>query len=233
MSSVLELRRYALRPGHRETLIALFEREFIESQESCGMLPIGHYRDLDDADSFVWLRGFENMDARRRGLECFYIKSEAWKRYRNEANATMIDSDNVLLLRPASPSAGFDLTGLHRPQMGQAFTPPSLVGVAVLMLSAHTSAEVVSSFEREMLPAIGRDGHVLGYFATEETPNDFPGLPVRNEPALVIAGRFAEESALARWSQLFERDALPDAVQSRVIKSEIIRLEPAARALLR
>ncbi|MDX8463676.1 NIPSNAP family protein, partial [Mesorhizobium sp. VK2D] len=32
-SPIVELRQYTLRPGQRETLIALFDREFIESQE--------------------------------------------------------------------------------------------------------------------------------------------------------------------------------------------------------
>ena len=32
---VVELRRYDLRPGARETLIELFEREFVETQEAC------------------------------------------------------------------------------------------------------------------------------------------------------------------------------------------------------
>ncbi len=37
-----------MRPGRRDELIDLFEREFIETQEACGMVPIGHYRDLHD-----------------------------------------------------------------------------------------------------------------------------------------------------------------------------------------
>ncbi|TIT92200.1 MAG: NIPSNAP family protein, partial [Mesorhizobium sp.] len=33
-SPVVELRQYTLKPGRRETLIALFDREFIETQEA-------------------------------------------------------------------------------------------------------------------------------------------------------------------------------------------------------
>ena len=38
---IVELRQYTLRPNQRDTLIALFEREFVESQEACGMHLVG------------------------------------------------------------------------------------------------------------------------------------------------------------------------------------------------
>jgi NIPSNAP len=71
-SSVVELRRYRLHPGAREKLIDLFEREFVEAQEVVGMTVIGQFRDLDDLDSFVWLRGFRDMPSRAEALGAFY-----------------------------------------------------------------------------------------------------------------------------------------------------------------
>jgi hypothetical protein len=62
--SIVESRRYALHPGTRETLIDLFEREFVETQEAVGNFVLGTFRDVDDPDSFVWLRGFAAMRAR-------------------------------------------------------------------------------------------------------------------------------------------------------------------------
>src|SRR5262245_46474960 len=96
---VVELRQYTLHPGQRDVLIELFDREFVESQESQGMTVIGQFRDLDNPDRFVWLRGFRNMAERAEGLKAFYT-GPVWKAHREAANATMIDSDNVLLLRP-------------------------------------------------------------------------------------------------------------------------------------
>ena len=55
---VVELRQYTLQPGQRDVLIDLFDREFVESQEAAGMAIVGQFRDLDDPDRFVWLRGF-------------------------------------------------------------------------------------------------------------------------------------------------------------------------------
>ena len=52
--TVVELRRYRLHPGARDTLIELFDREFVESQEAVGMHLLGQFRDLDDLDSFIF-----------------------------------------------------------------------------------------------------------------------------------------------------------------------------------
>lgn len=95
--AVVELRQYTLHPGRRDTLIALFEREFIETQEALGLRVIGQFRDLDDPDRFIWLRGFSDMSARRRSLAAFY-DGPVWAAHRDAANATMVDSDNVRLL---------------------------------------------------------------------------------------------------------------------------------------
>ncbi len=105
--TVLELRRYQLRPGRRDELIELFEREFVEPQEAAGAHLFGLFRSGED---FVWLRGFESLEARKAALEEFYF-GPVWKAHRSAANATMLDSDNVLLLRPVrrgltAPPAG-------------------------------------------------------------------------------------------------------------------------------
>src|SRR5678816_2111311 len=101
-SAVLELRQYTLHPGRRDELIELFERAFVESQEAIGMRVLGTFRDLDRPDHFVWLRGFADLASRAPALEAFYT-GPVWRANREAANATMIDSDDVLLLRPARP----------------------------------------------------------------------------------------------------------------------------------
>ncbi|MGW5719088.1 NIPSNAP family protein [Amycolatopsis sp. NPDC003865] len=108
--TVLELRRYTLHPGRRDELISLFEREFVEPQEAAGAHLFGLFRTPASPDEFVWLRGFPSLAARADALSAFYT-GPVWRRFRDEANATMADSDNVLLLRPvvrglASPPPG-------------------------------------------------------------------------------------------------------------------------------
>jgi hypothetical protein len=48
--AVVELRQYTLKPGRRDDLIELFDREFIESQEAEGAHLLGQFRDLDRED---------------------------------------------------------------------------------------------------------------------------------------------------------------------------------------
>src|SRR6266542_1920072 len=103
---IVELRQYTLHPGKRDVLIDLFDREFVESQEALGMKLIGQFRYLDNSNRFVWLRGFRDMSLRAQALKDFY-GGPVWKAHREAANATMIDSDNVLLLHPATATSGF------------------------------------------------------------------------------------------------------------------------------
>src|SRR6266536_6201356 len=116
-SPIVEFRRYTLHPGRRDELIELFEREFVETQEAVGMQVIGQFYDLDNPDQFVWLRGFNDMPAREASLHAFY-GGPIWKAHHDAANATMIDSDNVLLLRLVHPTSGFSLKNGKRPPRG-------------------------------------------------------------------------------------------------------------------
>ena len=68
------------------------------------MTVIGQFRDVSNPDRFVWLRGFSDMEARAVQLGEFYERTIR-KAHRDAANATMIDSDNVLLF--ASDFADF------------------------------------------------------------------------------------------------------------------------------
>lgn len=97
---MIELRQYTLHPGRRDELIELFERELVETQEATGMTIIGTFRDLDDRDRFVWLRGFRDMPTRKKALTAFY-GGPVWAEHGPQANATMVDSTNARLLHPA------------------------------------------------------------------------------------------------------------------------------------
>src|SRR5262245_17210075 len=114
---IVELRQYTLYPGQRDVLIELFDREFVESQEAVGMKVVGQFRDLDNPNRFVWLRGFRDMPSRAQALKDFY-GGPVWKAHREAANATMIDSDNVLLLRSATPTSGISFGNKERAATG-------------------------------------------------------------------------------------------------------------------
>ena len=209
--AIVELRQYTTYPGKRDALIELFEREFIESQEATGIQLVGQFRDLGDPNRFVWLRGFADMPARARALGAFY-SGPVWKAHRAAANATMFDSDNVLLLRPARSGAGFDLAATERAAPGQPAGAPELVVATIYSFAQPVSAAFVDWFDSALRPAFERAGSVvLAELVSDHSENTFPKLPVREgENAFVWLARYPGRAAYdeylaklagdARWS---------------------------------
>ena len=174
--AIFELRQYTLHPGQRDTLIDLFEREFIETQEAAGITLVGLFRDARRADRFVWIRGFPDMEARRKSLEAFYDGS-CWRMHRDAANATMLDSDNVLLLRPAAGSA---------PMTHATFRGPLVAATYVFANDSDAAAFVQAS--SNMSAAQRNDGaSVVALLTMERSPNTFPRLRVREGEHAVVA----------------------------------------------
>ncbi|MFJ3339498.1 NIPSNAP family protein [Streptomyces sp. NPDC086766] len=152
--SIVEFRQYTLHPGTRETLIELFEREFMTGQQAAGVTVGGRFRDLEDPNRFFWLRAFSDMTHRRRALEAFYTGT-VWREHRHAANATMIDSDDVLLLR------------------GPGFAPePGTSEVAATVCQPADTA-AFDAYAAQYL------GPLHALHRTEHAENDYPLLPVR------------------------------------------------------
>jgi quinol monooxygenase YgiN len=238
--AVVELRRYTLHPGTRETLIDLFDRELVEPQEAVGMHVLGQFRDVDDPDSFVWLRGFRDMPARADGLARFY-GGAVWRRHRDAANATMIDSDDVLLLRPTRPGSAFVPQGRDRPAPGARDTSAGLVVVTLYALKRTSADAFPDFFERELEPVLRAAGAAaLASYRSEHSANNFPALPVREgEEVFVWLSRFDDEAAHMRHVAELERsqewrDGLSQALTERIERRpEVFRLAPTTRSLLR
>lgn len=233
--AVVELRQYTLHPGRRDTLIELFEREFVESQERCGMRLIGQFRDLDDPDRFVWLRGFRDMRARAEALGAFY-GGPVWRAHREAANATMIDSDDVLLLRPARPDAGFAPAIGTRAALGASAAPSGLVVAMIWHLPVWVGADFLDLFERRVAPALRATGaSILASFVSEHAANTFPALPVREGENVFIC--FAGFEDAAHWDRHFagfaRADAGPDSRRATASDPQILRLVPTPRSSLR
>ncbi len=204
-SSIVELRRYTLHPGQRDTLIELFDREFVEPQEAVGLRVIGQFRDLDDPNRFVWLRGFADMAGRAAGLEAFY-GGPVWRAHRNAANATMLDSDDVFLLRPAWPGAGIDSDLPKRAAPGSTALPAGLLDASVFPLRAPASRELLTLCREVFSPLLRQHGaRRVGWYVPEDSPNNFPRLPVREgEPVLVGLALFDD---LAAFNTFLRRGA--------------------------
>jgi hypothetical protein len=221
---IVELRQYTLWPGQTDVLIELFDREFVESQEACGMTVLGQFRDLDRPERFVWLRGFDDMATRAEALGRFY-SGPVWRAHAAAANATMIDSDDVLLLQPATGSPGLELRG-ERPADGAA-PPSSRVLVTVCLLPSPVDEAFEDRFDHAVRPVLAEaGGPPIGCLKTEYAENSFPALPVRTgEHAFVWLSRFDGPAELSAHCGR-TTGVMPGAAQR-------LRLAPTGRSWLR
>jgi heme-degrading monooxygenase HmoA len=243
-SPVVELRQYTLKPGQRDTLIDIFDGRLIEGQEDAGMTIIGQFRDLDRPDMFVWMRGFDGMVARKNALADFY-GGPVWAAYRDAANATMIDSDDVLLLKPAWPDGGFDLAGAQRTGLATDEKPiqnKPLTGIVIIEihhLRPGTEVDFANRFETAGAPLMTAQGaRLLAAFVTEHAENSFPRLPVRaDENVFLVVTSF--DSAEAHAHHKAALAASPawqgfwQAAQAGLTKpTETLRLSPTSQSLV-
>jgi hypothetical protein len=233
--AVVELRQYTLHAGTRDTFLELFDREFVESQEVLGSWVIGQFRDLDDPDRVVWLRGFRDMPARAEALTAFY-GGPVWQTHREAANATIVDSDNVLLLRPAN---GGSLALGARPESGTGAMARGIVVATICCFDAPVDNDFLAFFEHEISPVLLETGAcVLGTLVTEPSANNFR-LPVREgEQVFVWFAGFPDLAAYeqhvaaladsANW-----RGRIAGELRRRVMAPpEILRLRPTMRSRL-
>jgi NIPSNAP len=225
--AVVELRQYTLKPGQRDVLIDLFERYFIEGQESVGMTLIGQFRDRGRPDHFVWLRGFPDMVRRHQALEAFY-GGPIWTRHREQANATMLDSDDVLLLRPARPDTTFRVSA-RGPSATSHEGNAATVLAGIYELPQPADDTVVSLFEHDVVPILRGNGVELqAVFVTESARNTFTRLPVREgENVLVWFGTVETRQGPENW-----RGRIVDASRLGQGSMALLELEPTSRSLL-
>jgi NIPSNAP len=238
--SVVELRQYTLKPGRRDDLIALFERHFLEGQEQYGMQILGQFRHRTNPDQFVWLRGFADMQARHRALQGFY-SGPIWQAHRAAANATMLDSDNVLLLKPARIASKLRGDSSQRPAMDAPEEAGGIVIATVYGFDTPVESRFVECFEAQVAPVLGAAGAaLLGYYITEPAENTFPQLPVREgEHVFVWFASFAGERAYAAYQTALTTNqtwitSLVPALQEWLSRpEEVLELVPTRRSLVR
>ena len=234
MSSIVELRQYMLHPGQRETLIEVFDREFVESQEALDIEVIGQFRDIDRPDVFTWLRGFRDMESRRASLAAFY-DGPVWHTHRDVANATMIAWDYVRLLRPVNPDSGF------APNGARDLPADGLVLATVYPLDPRLARSFRDLFDELVRPELVATGaRPLAMLETEPSVNTYPSLPIReNEYVFAWFARFPSVAAhdehartlaaSSRW-----RNAIASAIGAHLVAApEVHRLTPTTRSRLR
>jgi hypothetical protein len=231
---IVELRQYTLKPGGFGVLNDLFDHYFVDGQEEAGISVLGQFQDRRRPEMFVWLRGFPDMKARHRALERFY-DGPIWAAHRNAANATMVDSDDVLLLRPARPGSGIATAG---GDAGEGQTSGGAVLVGVYLLREPAGEDVLRLLECQAFPRLRAAGaRVRGFYVTEPSPNLFR-LPVREgeHAAVWIASASAERAASALAviaDRNWRREVNLELVNRLATPPAILELAPTLRSRLR
>ncbi len=232
--SVVELRQYTLHPGRRDELVSLFEQTFIEPQEAAGIRVLGQFEDVDCPERFVWFRGFWDMASRRTSLAAFY-EGAVWREHRDAANATMVDSDDVLLLRPVCPASKFP--GHRR---GAAEDREASRLLVRIFHRAAGATDLLGFCEDHVQPAFeGTGAPVVAWLESEHAANDFPRLPVREGADVVVCiSVLPDEGALRRHLALLAADlawaeAVVPGLRRRIVGDpEQLVLRPTPRSAL-
>lgn len=167
--NVVELRRYTIRPGEREHFAEYFDAYFPEAFQQLGAIAFGQFFERDQPSRFTWLRGFRDMDARAVVNAAFYY-GPVWKEHRGTVNPLMIDSDDVLLLRPLRPVAVLPAADPVREREPR--------GVVVMHIFPGVDPATVESAYAEY--------ECAGLLVTLDAPNNFPQLPVRTDGPWVV-----------------------------------------------
>ncbi|MPZ95876.1 MAG: NIPSNAP family protein [Propionibacteriales bacterium] len=236
--AVVELRQYTLHAGQRDVLIDLFDREFVDPQETAGMHIVGQFRDLDDPNRFVWVRGFGGMPERRMALETFY-EGPVWAAHRDTANATMQDSSNARLLEPVLLSDEYPRLSTPRRPSADPVNTDAVVHITSCELGAPPDERLGTFVGQVLAPALEATGPPpVAAFVTKAARNDYPQLPLRPGRVLVWVTRFGDLREQQDSQRAQEASSLWASVRIELERRTthsptVLRLSPTARSQLR
>jgi hypothetical protein len=231
---VIEFRRYTIKEGEREHFAAYFESYFPEAFQQMGAIAFGQFFERRNPVAFTWLRGFKNTDARAIINAGFYY-GPLWKEHSSTMNNLMVDSDNVLLLRPLSPERGIPVL----PSVDPVKEGKGAQGVVVAEIFA-VKPESVDTFaqraEATFASYRAAGAREAGVLVTLDVPNNFPQLPVRTDgPYLVWLGIVRDNQTLeAKFARLAER-SVESLSATGLLRGtpELVILDPTRRSRLR
>ncbi len=196
-ATLFDLRDYTTTPNSRDAIIERCESVIFPEQERLGAVLPGRFRDADDPNRFVWLRGMRDLDQRKQVLTDFYTDGEMWKSMRAEVNRWIADSDDVLLLRPIS-------------EWGKPAQGASEVGMYSALVKNPLSEKETADLRNQVEAAVkNAKGQLLITFATDPSENNYPRHPIRTgEHGLIWFATYSSCPAL-NVPNLIERRLLP------------------------
>lgn len=225
--AVVELRQFRTRPQRRDEFIELFERHLLVLHREAGATVIGHFRDLDHPDRFVWLRGFADMATRKTALKAV-LSSDSWRVHRDAVRALIVDFDDLLLVR----------TFAARPN-GRQTGAAAIICATILSFAepVDTRMAAVLAEETEQLLAL-LDGQQLGTFVSANSTNNFARMPIRDNVHAWVGLARLSSSAHATYRAVLEEPRVIDNLADKVGASlhgppKLLKLAPCASSRLR
>ncbi len=232
--SVIEFRRYTIREGERQHFAQYFESYFPEAFEQLGAIALGHFFERKNPTTFTWMRAFHSMDDRAKINALFYY-GPLWREHARTLNNLMVNSDNVLLLRPLSPETAVRVL----PAVDPVTEPDGAHGVVVAEIFA-LKPNAVDQFASAAKPTFASYRNAgmreVGVLVTLDAQNNFPQLPIRTDgPYLVWLGIIIDDKKLdTAFSPLAERSS-KSLFATGLLRAEpeIVILDPTRRSRLR
>jgi hypothetical protein len=231
---VVEFRRYTLKERAREHFAQYFESYFPEAFQQLGAIAAGTFFERKNPSGFTWIRGFHTIEDRAVANAEFYNGS-VWKEHKKTMNDLIVDSDNVMLLRPLSPDRGIPIL----PAVDPIAEANGAQGIVVAQIFA-IKADSVEAFAKAVEPTFASYRAVgvreAGVLVTLDVPNNYPQLPIRTDgPFLVWLGIVKDNQMLGNeFTPLAER-SLQSLSATGLIRGtpESVILDPTRRSRLR
>ena len=151
----------------------------------------------------------------------------------------IVDSDNVLLLRPTRPTSWCMLDPGDRPSLDAEQVPPGLVVATILSFETALSDDIFDWFENTLAPFLTRGGaSIPASFVTEASTNTFPALPVREgEQVFVWFASFQDEAAYKKYAAARSQEEYNQLWKpvANCLKAapQVLKLSPTRRSLVR
>jgi len=230
---VIEFRRYTIKEGERKHFAQYFEGFFPEAFQQLGAIAVGSFFERKNQSTFTWIRAFHTIDDRAVVNAAFYY-GPLWREHSRTLNNLMIDSDNVMLLRPLSSDRGLVVL----PAVYPVTEANGAQGVVVAQIFA-IKANSVDDFAKQAEPIFGSyraaGAHEAGVLVTLDVVNNFPQLPVRADgPYLVWLGIVRDDQMLDKFSPMAEH-SLQTLSATGLLRGtpELVILDPTPRSRLR
>jgi hypothetical protein len=205
---IVEFRRYTIKEGERAKFTRYFEAYTPEVFQQMGAMFLGEFLMRDEADGFLWMRGFRKLEDRAIINSAFYY-GPVWQEHRTRFNSLLVVDTNVLLLEAVRNVPVL-------PAVDVVNEVASGVVVALIYKGTLTKKHEITFAELR-----NRGIREAGLLATLDVPNNFPQLPFRTDGPFVV------------WLGVMPDDSLLGEVRSRAGDAEVIVLDPAPRSRLR